>query len=116
MNTTPQPNPSVEEVVEEFKKLGGDDEYLNYAEKDDLPTGHLTRGYHWPESKNELDPDEIIDWLRTTLTARDAAHKEAMGEMVKRLEQQIQMGADPRIAIQLERTAIARFQGVEDKQ
>ena len=61
-------NTDIEAVVEEFKRLGGDDDFLESTDKKDLPEPNLTRGYNWPETRNELDPDSIIDWLRTALS------------------------------------------------
>ncbi len=68
-NTTPQPNlPSLEEVMQQFKEQVPQPERYYHASLD------------WKDWIN------LEDWLRTTLTTRDAAHQEAMGQVLTILE------------------------------
>ena len=53
-----------------------------------------------------IDFTLMCDWLLATLTSRDTYWKEQMEGMADRLERQISLGADPHIAIQLERAAL----------
>lgn len=96
-NTTPQPLPSVEEVVETFK------DKLDSL----LPETHEEfKGHHFLS---------IVDLFRTTLTARDAAHQEAMGEMVEEINETLQTklaSVAPTNKIHAIVKAIARYRGV----
>ncbi len=57
-------NTILKEVGEIFDKLGGEDLLGGYdLEVKDLPEGNLTRGYRWPETCHELDPDKVKTFL-----------------------------------------------------
>lgn len=78
---TPKPY-DPEAAVAEFERLGGDDNLLNYC---DTPRPPLCRNQEWPESKYELDPDKVKDWLRAAL---DAAYRAGKREAEDECEKQ----------------------------
>jgi hypothetical protein len=95
-NTTPQPIPSVEEVVAAF-------DHKFYHD-------HEERGLTYLRN-------DVVGWLRTTLTARDAAHQEAMREMVREILDTAYFDDWECHVIDVAKVeAIARSRGVEDKE
>lgn len=72
----------VEEVVAEFTQKTDPDNYEvgEYHYLKDNGESLLDTTWY-PESSYELDADKIKDWLRTTLLARDAVHKELAQKM-----------------------------------
>ena len=87
--TTPQPIPSVEEVVAEFQK--------------EFP---LLYSKQIMTSEPQAAEKRVVDWLRATLTARDKAHQEAMGELFALHYKLVDEFADNLITIALENDAI----------
>jgi hypothetical protein len=116
MSTTPQPNlPSVEEVVEAF------DAFLEKYTGKHETTFELAKILYADTVR--VRKDLIVKEFTQILTARDAAHKEAMGEMdevfIIFLNRVLRDKTDPRIIAAIVedlREEIARSRGVEDKQ
>lgn len=49
--------------IKEFENLGGDD-LLEHWDNNPLPESHLTRGFDYPETARELDPDKVINFIK----------------------------------------------------
>jgi hypothetical protein len=75
------PAPSADGIVEEFEKLGGDDDLLQHVDDDAPP---MCRPYQWPESPFELDPDKVKDFIRAALARHgDARYEEGKRDGLK---------------------------------
>lgn len=56
----------------EFDRLGGEEVLEDYDEVP-LPEEHLTRGFNWPETKRELDPEKVKSFIHQLLERKAEA-------------------------------------------
>ncbi len=82
MNTLEKHN---KEMEEKFDEVGGEEILDTYTDK--LPDGHLTRGFDFPESARELDPDKVKSFI--TSQNKSLLKKIAEGE-IERLVKETQ--------------------------
>ncbi len=113
-NTTPQPIPSVEEVVAAFEELVPEVgfEWCQGHQHDVerlIRTTLTARDAYWAQHEQEMYESLDAEYQRQ-LVARDAAHQEAMGEMVREILELTEYGHVNENDIK----AIARSRGVGD--
>jgi hypothetical protein len=88
METTPEK--SVEEIAGEYRQIP--------SVAVDLSCGNT----------NEIQVQEVTDWLTQTLQTERQKRDEMVESVLTRIETSIRTGADPHIAIQLERAALTQ--------
>lgn len=69
---------------EMFDKVGGEKILNNYDKK--LPKGHLTRGYDYPESPRELDPEEVKSFIDQIIDLAIAERDKEIVEMIEKTQ------------------------------
>ena len=81
--------PIAERPVEGWEKELEDDLYVSYGDEETPPK--LARGHKWPESKWELDPDKVKDFIRSLLQSE----REEICGLVEGMEKDETLGGIP---------------------